>query len=191
MLKIKEFNEVEETIAHNTLGTVVHETLDELYKPYVGKYLKASDIVTMEKIAKDLVSEKFSKHFINGNISTGKNRLIFEVANRFVSNFLAKEKELLQDENNQLKIVATEQNLSFEIEIDGFDFPFKIHGNVDRIDELNGVLRIIDYKTGKVTKANLKAIHSENLREEKFHKAVQVRRPSGQSGVILLASGIR
>ena len=174
VLKIKEFNEVEETIAHNTLGTVVHETLDELYKPYVGKYLKASDIVTMEKIAKDLVSEKFSKHFINGNISTGKNRLIFEVANRFVSNFLAKEKELLQDENNQLKIVATEQNLSVEIEIDGFDFPFKIHGNVDRIDELNGVLRIIDYKTGKVTKANLKANHSENLREEKFHKAVQV-----------------
>ena len=51
----------------------------------------------MEKIAKDLVSEKFSKHFINGNISTGKNRLIFEVANRFVSNFLAKEKELLQE----------------------------------------------------------------------------------------------
>ena len=174
VLKIKEFNDVEETIAHNTLGTVVHETLDELYKPYVGKYLKASDILTMEKITKDLVSEKFSKHFINGNISTGKNRLIFEVANRFVSNFLAKEKELLQDENNQLKIVATEQNLSVEIEIDGFDFPFKIHGNVDRIDQLNGVLRIIDYKTGKVTKANLKANDSENLREEKFHKAIQV-----------------
>ena len=78
--------------------------MDDLYKPYIGNYLKPTDIVAMEKVAKDLVTSKFSKHFINGNITTGKNRLIFEVANRFVSNFLSKEKELLQDENNQLKI---------------------------------------------------------------------------------------
>ena len=174
VLKIKEFSEVEETIAHNTLGTVVHETLDELYRPFIGNYLKSTDIIEMEKKAKDLVIAKFSKHFMNGNITTGKNRLIFEVANRFVSNFLSKEKELLQDEQNQLKIIATEQNLAIEIEIEGFDFPVKIHGNVDRIDELNGVLRIIDYKTGKVVKGNLKANDFEKLREEKFHKAIQV-----------------
>lgn len=174
ILKIKEFDDVEETIAHNTLGTVVHETLDELYKPFIDKYLAESDIVEMEKIANDLVIKHFKTHFKNGNISTGKNRLIFEVAKRFVRNFLAKEKELLKDKNNQLKIIATEQQLETEIHIDGFDFPFKIHGNVDRIDELNGVLRIIDYKTGKVIKQNLKASNFENLKEEKYHKAVQV-----------------
>ncbi len=174
VLKIKEFTSFEETIAHNTLGTVVHETLDDLYKPFVGKFLKVDDIVQMEKIAKNLVIEKFKKHFVNGNITLGKNRLIFEVANRFISNFLSKEKDLLKNPENQLKIIATEQNLEAEITIDGFDFPFKIHGNVDRIDELNGVLRIIDYKTGKVDKSNLKAFDFEKLREEKLHKAVQV-----------------
>lgn len=174
ILKIKEFDDVEETIAHNTLGTVVHETLDELYKPFIGKYLAESDIVEMGKIANDLVVKHFKTHFKNGNILTGKNRLIFEVAKRFVSNFLAKEKELLKDKNNQLKIIATEQQLETEIHIDGFDFPFKIHGNVDRIDELNGVLRIIDYKTGKVEKKHLKASNFENLKEEKYHKAIQV-----------------
>lgn len=174
VLKIKEFTNVEETIAHNTLGTVVHETLDELYKPFIGKYIKESDISEMQKMAKKIVVANFGKHFINGNITTGKNRLIFEVANRFVSNFLSQEKELLKDTNNQLKIIATEQNLETEIRIDEFDFPIKIHGNVDRIDELNGVLRIIDYKTGRVTKSNLRASDFENLRDEKFHKAIQV-----------------
>jgi len=34
-------------------------------------------------------------------------------------------------------------------------FPIKIGGSVDRIEERNGSIRIIDYKTGKVEKANL------------------------------------
>ena len=174
ILKITEFDDVEETIAHNTLGTVVHETLDELYKPFIGKYLVESNIIEMEKIANDLVIKHFKTQFKNGNIITGKNRLIFEVAKRFVSNFLVKEKDLLKDNINKLKIIATEQQLETEINIDGFDFRFKIHGNVDRIDELNGVLRIIDYKTGKVIKQNLKASNFDNLKEEKYHKAVQV-----------------
>ena len=48
----------------------------------------------MEKIANDLVIKHFKTQFKNGNIITGKNRLIFEVAKRFVRNFLAKENDL-------------------------------------------------------------------------------------------------
>lgn len=174
ILKIKEFDDVEETVAYNTLGTVVHETLDELYKPFVGLFLKVDDIVGMEKKAKDLVVKHFRIQFKNGDISTGKNRLIFEVANRFVENFLAQEKELLKDKNNQLKIIATEENLATEIEIDGFDFPIKIHGNVDRVDELNGELRIVDYKSGMVKSSELKVLDFEQLRAKEQYKAIQV-----------------
>lgn len=174
ILRIKEFDDVEETVAFNTLGTVVHETLDELYKPFIGKFLTVEAILEMEKIAKDLVVKHFKIHFKNGDLSTGKNRLIFEVANRFVTNFLSQEKTLLKDKNNQLKIIATEENLSAEIEIDGIDFPIKIHGNVDRVDELNGEIRIIDYKSGMVQSAELKVLDFEQLREKEQYKAIQV-----------------
>jgi hypothetical protein len=174
VLRIKEFDDVEETVAYNTLGTVVHETLDELYTPFTGKFLTADVISAMEKISKDLVVKHFKIHFKNGDLSTGKNRLIFEVANRFVTNFLSQEKELLKDENNQLKIIATEENLSAEIEIDGFDFPVKLHGNVDRVDELNGEIRIIDYKSGMVKGSELKVLDFEELRAKEQHKAIQV-----------------
>ena len=174
ILKIKEFDDVEETVAYNTLGTVVHETLDEMYIPFINKFLNVDDILKMEEIAKDLITKHFKIHFKNGDISTGKNRLIFEVANRFVTNFLAKEKELLKDENNQLKIIATEENLSAEIDIDGIDFPIKIHGQVDRVDELNGEIRIIDYKSGMVKASELKVLDFELLSEKEQFKAIQV-----------------
>ncbi|MFY9241582.1 MAG: PD-(D/E)XK nuclease family protein [Polaribacter sp.] len=174
ILKIQEFDDVEETVAYNTLGTVVHETLDELYKPFIGKFLKVDAILQMEKIAKDLVVKHFKIQFKNGDLSTGKNRLIFEVANRFVTNFLAQEKKLLKDDRNQLKIIATEENLSAEIEIDGIDFPVKLHGNVDRVDELNGEIRIIDYKSGMVKSTELKVLNFEQLREKEQYKAIQV-----------------
>lgn len=174
ILKIKEFDDVEETVAFNTLGNVVHEALDELYKPFVGRFLSEENVSKMEKEAINLVKKHFKIQFKNGDISTGKNRLIFEVANRFVSNFLFKEKELLKDKKNKLKIIATEENLFTEITIEGIDFPVKLHGQVDRVDELNGVLRIIDYKTGMVSSANLRVPEFENLRDEKHLKAIQV-----------------
>ena len=174
ILKIKEFDDVEETVAFNTLGTVVHEALDELYTPFVGRFLSEENVSKMEKEANNLVKKHFKIQFKNGDISTGKNRLIFEVANRFVSNFLSKEIALLKDKKNKLKIIATEENLSAEITIEGIDFPVKLHGQVDRVDELNGVLRIIDYKTGMVSSANLRVPEFENLRDEKHLKAIQV-----------------
>lgn len=174
ILRIKEFDDVEETVAYNTLGTVVHETLDELYKPFIGQFLSVDDIFGMEKIANDLVIKHFKIQFKNGDLSTGKNRLIFEVANRFVTNFLTQEKLLLKDKKNQLKIIATEENLSAEIEIDGIDFPIKIHGNVDRVDELNGEIRIIDYKSGMVQSSELKVLDFEQLRAKEQYKTIQV-----------------
>ncbi|WP_440879470.1 PD-(D/E)XK nuclease family protein [Tenacibaculum sp. C7A-26P2] len=174
ILKIKEFDDVEETVAANTMGTVVHDTLEELYKPFEGRYLSFSDITVMQQKTKQRIIFYFSKHFKSGDISTGKNRLIFEVANRFVINFLKQEKELLKNKENKLKIIATEQTLATEININGLDFPVKIHGQVDRIDELNGVTRIIDYKTGRVESTNLKVSDFDGIRELRFHKAIQV-----------------
>ena len=78
----------------------------------------------------------------------GKNLLIFEVAKRYIYNFLRSEQQLLE-KGCKLKILSIESNLKTEIKIPELDFPVYIKGKVDRIDELDGQLRIIDYKTGK------------------------------------------
>lgn len=173
VLGISELDMVEETVASNTLGTVVHDTLDELYTPFVNRFVTIEDLQSMSKKAKGLVEKYFKKHFRNGDISRGKNRLIFEVANRYVERFLSLEKNVLRS-GKKLKIIGAELNLETIIEVPGIDFPIKIKGIVDRIDELDGQLRIIDYKTGMVSAANLKITNLEDIKDFKYSKAIQI-----------------
>ncbi|NVK53622.1 MAG: PD-(D/E)XK nuclease family protein [Flavobacteriaceae bacterium] len=173
ILGIKEYKEVEETVAYNTMGTIIHDTLDVLYQPLIGVFLTIENIKAMFDKVDELVAYYFKKHFHSNDVYTGKNRLIFEVSKNYINRFLESELELLKNKN-ALKIIATEQDLATEITIDGFDFPINIHGQVDRIDELNGVTRIIDYKTGFVQESNLKVNDISLIADEKYSKAIQV-----------------
>lgn len=173
ILGIKELETVEETVATNTMGTVVHDTLDELYATYTNKVLTVDALDTMLKIAKSLVQKYFEKHFRNGDVSRGRNRLIFEVANRYVERFLSLEKKLV-NEGKQIKIIATELSLETTLSVPEIDFPIKIGGIVDRIDELDGTLRIIDYKTGLVNALHLKVPNIEEIIDFKYSKAIQI-----------------
>jgi hypothetical protein len=174
VLKISEVDEVEETIAVNTMGTVIHEVLEQLYKPFLNKFLKKEDFVEMQKKVDSLLLTAFEKCYLNGNISTGKNKLIFEVSRKYIQKFLQNELQLIS-QHKTLKIVGLEQKLEVEIKVEGVDFPIKLRGTVDRIDELDGVTRIIDYKTGKVESNQLKISDFSSLSNDyKNTKAMQV-----------------
>ncbi|WKD85178.1 hypothetical protein KCTC32516_00517 [Polaribacter huanghezhanensis] len=173
IVKLKEYKEVEETVASNTMGTIIHDTLDALYQPYINKFLTLENFKELFAKVDDFVTFYFKEHFHNSDLFTGKNKLIFEVSKEYVNRFLENEKQLVS-KNNQLKIIATEENLETTIEIEGFDFPIKIKGQVDRIDELNGVTRIVDYKTGIVEAKNLKISDVSDIADEKYNKVIQV-----------------
>lgn len=154
ILKINEVEEVEETIAANTLGTIIHKTLESLYLPVKGKFLTEAHISLMASSVSKEVEKWFIKEYNNGNITTGKNHIIFNVAKQFVQNFLDQELITIQ-QGKQIKILELEYDLKLLLPIKGLDFPVQLVGQVDRIDQLDGVTRIIDYKTGKVTQTQL------------------------------------
>ena len=174
VLKIKDVDEVEETVAVNTMGTVIHETLEELYKPYVNKVLTKDCIKKMNSQSELIVEKTFQNIYLNGEIDTGKNKLIFEVSKKYIDRFLQLELEDIID-GKQIKIIALEKPLSAQLEIENLDFPLKLHGIIDRIDEMDGVKRIVDYKTGLVTSTQLKASDFSLLSSDyKYTKALQV-----------------
>jgi hypothetical protein len=165
ILRIREVEEVEENIALNTLGTIIHETLKSLYDPFVGRFISESDIQNCFKQIDDEVLKQFKVVYKEGEIKKGRNLLAFEVAKRNVSNFLKVELESIKA-GDAIKILALEETFQRTLNHPTLPFPVMIKGNVDRIEERNGVIRIIDYKTGKVERSSVTLKTWKGLTEE-------------------------
>ncbi|MEO8934373.1 MAG: PD-(D/E)XK nuclease family protein [Xanthomarina sp.] len=175
ILKIAEYEEVEETVAANTLGNVIHNTLEDFYKPFEGEFLTIDIINKMKTQVDHRVAYHFKEFFKEGDLTKGKNLIVFEIAKRYLFNFLNLEIKDLK-KGNKIKIVAIESENRVKIDIDTLDFPVFLTGKVDRVEEYNGTTRIIDYKTGKVLENQVELIHWEELTSDytKYSKSFQV-----------------
>ena len=175
ILKISTHNDVEETVAANTLGTVVHNTLEDFYEPLINTFLTVEIVSHLKSKIEERVSHHFKKEYKEGDITKGKNLIIFEIAKRYVSNFLDLEIKDLKA-GNKIKIVAIEANNRVKIDVPELDFSVNITGKVDRVDERNGITRIIDYKTGKVEQTSVEVINWEDITTDynKYSKSFQV-----------------
>lgn len=175
ILGVKEFDLVEETIASNTLGSVIHNTLEDFYKPLVGNVLDVEKLETLKPLITKTIAAHFKKLYLKGDITKGKNLIILEIAKRYISNFINQEIETIK-QGNEIKILGIEIENTVDLDIPEITYPIKLTGKVDRIDQFNGTVRIIDYKSGKVEQSNLEIIDWDTLTADydKFSKAFQV-----------------
>lgn len=174
ILRISETDEVEENIAVNTLGTIIHGALEELYKPFIGRIVTAEDIKgSLSKIDFEVLNQ-FKEVYKEGEIKKGRNLLAFEVAKRNVLNFLKSELAAIES-GDVIQIIALETTYQRELTDARLPFPVLIKGNVDRIELRNGRIRIVDYKTGKVEQRNVALKDWNGLTDDiKNEKIIQV-----------------
>ncbi len=174
ILGVDQSKKIEEEIAANTLGTIIHEVLCNLYTPLEGKIVKEQDIKTMLSNLEDEVIKEFKKNYSAIQVTHGINFLSFEAAKQFLKKFLQTELALLEA-GNELVIVSIEKKYKTKVEVPTVNFPVYIKGTVDRVDRFNGTLRIIDYKTGYVDPTKLKIKNWELLRnDDAYSKALQI-----------------
>ncbi|HSM63078.1 MAG TPA: PD-(D/E)XK nuclease family protein, partial [Gillisia sp.] len=63
VLSIRDTEEVEETVAYNTLGTVVHDTLEAFYAPFIGKPLSIESLKDLKKKTSQEVKMQFERSY--------------------------------------------------------------------------------------------------------------------------------
>lgn len=175
VLGVRDQEEVEETVAFNTLGTVVHNCLEKLYKPLEGKLVTEKMILSFLDQVEEQISSEFSESYSKAPLDQGKNLLIFEVAKRYLQNFLKFELQRLRS-GKEIKIEQIETDLKKQISIEGLDFPVFLRGKVDRYESLNGLPNIIDYKTGRVEAHHLNLSEWDEITKDydKYSKSFQV-----------------
>ncbi len=161
ILKINDLEEVEENIAANTFGTIVHDSLEQLYTPLINSILTTENMSALKAQIAETVSQNFQKSLAGVDISKGKFLLVYNVIIKYLQNFI--DMELQNLKGHTIKILALEEKYEVPLNIPGLDFPIVLKGTLDRVDEIDGTIRIIDYKTGKVEPKNVKITDWEEL----------------------------
>jgi len=148
---------VEEEIGANITGTIVHDCLEFLFADYLPKDGKLQ-IIDKELFDKHIMPqwEQKLEQSIAKNMPYGFSDVSFNYMKRVairqqLKNYLQYTSKQLKD--NELSILETEGELKAKLPMPFGDCLFS--GRTDRIDRWNGIVRVIDYKTGKVENKDL------------------------------------
>jgi len=176
LLGLREQEVLEEEIEVSSLGTFIHGVLEDFYQPFIGKNILEQDVKKMIKNTEKATRHHFLTKFRAADFKYGKNHLSFQMAIKSIQRFLAAEMELLRNSGEKLIVLGLEMELKapLEIVVEGQKRQVFIAGKADRIDQLNGQVRIIDYKTGGTKRAEINLKTMEQLDERSKGKARQL-----------------
>ncbi|UWX62090.1 PD-(D/E)XK nuclease family protein [Chryseobacterium oranimense] len=169
ILKTSETDEIEEELSVKNYGNLVHYSLQEVYEILKGKVLKEKDLQNSIKEIDQYINIAIEKLKHQPEFyEKGMNYIHRAIAKKVIENVLNHDLELVKS-GNTLEILDIEkrfENVDFYLESND---KISFFGFIDRIDRLNGTLRIIDYKTAKIKNLTVK-IDEGNVAEY-FHNS--------------------
>jgi len=157
VVNLPEPDEVKEEIDGVVFGNIFHDTLEELYKPFVGKVVNKTDLENMLKDRVRLENEitrQIAFHYLKKKKSIkgpvklqGKTLLIFENAITYLKQLLRVDLSIAP-----FTIISLEEKYKrwVELNLNGIKTLVCIGGKIDRVDQIDGQIRVLDYKTGNV-----------------------------------------
>ncbi len=149
--KVEQVDEVRETVEMDMFGTIFHAVMENLYLPYKGKIIQQSDFDHLLKNILHIdqqISIAFSVNYFKkkNNVIValeGNNLLIANVIRKYIIQVLKLDKQYAP-----FKYIGSEEKCNIRYPIYEGNQNVNIVGYIDRVDEKEGRLRILDYKTG-------------------------------------------
>lgn len=144
---LKEPDEVKESLDAGGIGSVLHSTMEHLYKDF-GPVITADCLRTLiadQEALRTRVAAEICSQLKTFEVS-GRNIIYEDIVLRYVTKVLERDLEKMESlGRDSFRLEAVEEPRY--LDIDGFKFV----GIIDRLDTFqDGVLRVVDYKTGKV-----------------------------------------
>lgn len=148
VLGIKPPEEVNGQLGSDVLGDAVHSVLEHVFKPMLNAPLVPGVLREQASTIPASLHQELSKHFPADTLARGHFRLRMEMAQQAVSNYLLSEAERCAKE--ETTTLSLEEDIAATLP-DGT----KLAGRCDRIEERNGIICILDLKTGRVEAKDL------------------------------------
>jgi CRISPR/Cas system-associated exonuclease Cas4 (RecB family) len=157
ILQLPEPEEIKDEIDSPLFGSIFHEATEQIYKPFIGKTVQKSDLENLRKnkdLLESILVKAISKLYYKekgdgqkGRKPEGKTVLIFENAKTFLDRILE-----LDMHYAPFKIISLEEDYytSVNIMVQKQKEAICLGGKIDRVDNINGTTRVLDYKTGNV-----------------------------------------
>lgn len=166
-----EHDDFEEDIDARLLGLVVHEVLELLYKEWLDKEVTSTTIEGLERKAEKVLQTVLQKNKVvqEAQALTGRDLVTYQVMLQMVM------KVLKLDKQDAPFVIRGLEREDFQKDINTKSGKVLLGGSIDRMDQKDDVIRIIDYKTGKVEfdKSTKKSIEEkiDGLFEEPKYKS--------------------
>lgn len=168
--------EDEPGITHALYGTLLHSTLEQLYTPYLNAVIRPAHIDAMLGGLPRLLARAFAEHQASREHRYGINHIHYERAKHMLRAYLVSEKQRLEA-GDVVVVSHLEKKLQAQLSIslpEGGSLTANVKGYADRLEKRNGVLHIVDFKTGNVRMDDLKLPDQTTESYRKKPKAVQL-----------------
>jgi hypothetical protein len=153
ILGARELQEVNPDFDSLLFGNILHKAMEELYSPYVGEnegWITPEIIARLRERTGESVRQSFTVHFGLRDSRDfhfhGRNILGRELIILMINRILAIDEKLVP-----FRILGTEVPINYQVPVtlkDG-NYRLNVRGIIDRIEEKDGQVRIIDYKSGR------------------------------------------
>lgn len=169
ILKTYETKEIEEELSQRNYGNLLHYALQNIYEELKGRILKVEDLEkALQNIDFNIEKAITQLNHEPAFYEKGMNFIHKNLARRVIHTILNVDLNTVK-EGGALEILALEEEFDhIPFYLNDEEEKIYFYGFIDRIDRLDGVVRIIDYKTATVKDLAVK-IKEEN-REDYFHR---------------------
>ena len=172
ILQIKDSESVIERAEHRGVGNIFHNTMEALYKDQEKKTLTIKSLNQILNKAEETLTQKFIEEY-GKDYNYGKNIIAFQTILKNVKELINSDISKVE-KGTKIKVLIIEELLTVNFKTTNLEIKFALKGKMDRVQEEDGVLHVLDYKTGNVEPNKLTFTDNEDIIQNKKTNIIQL-----------------